>query len=389
MSDKTARATGGTSVRENHPCEERLAPAARSRSFSQPRASPAIVTGCDHAAARRHAPYHAGTDSDRAWCCWSSASSLLCVGPLADAHGLLHHPAEPGARAHPVRRLSRAPCAMRASTGRTRSTPARPARTVDERTGKTDGRVRTKALAARPHLQRRAPEGERQERQPHRDCRCRGMARRRYTAKAIFDVDDYSSYVHTQSETALRHVATTYAYDQMPGEPEGEITLRSNIEEVSAALKEELAVRLEKAGVVIDDARLTHLAYAPEIAQAMLRRQQAEAVIAAREKIVQGAVAHGRHGARRACRAKHVVDLDDERTCRHGVEPHGGALRRVRSPARAEHGDAVPVGKGGRPVRLPGCPQCETWRNANNTRCASTRLSGRPSSAGLRTTCAA
>lgn len=132
------------------------------------------------------------------------------------------------------------------------------------------------------------------------------------TAKALFDVDDYNSYVHTQSETALRHVATTYAYDQMPGEPEGEITLRSNIEEVSQALKEELAVRLEKAGVVIDDARLTHLAYAPEIAQAMLRRQQADAVIAAREKIVQGAVGMVEM-ALTELSAKNVVDLDDER----------------------------------------------------------------------------
>ena len=132
------------------------------------------------------------------------------------------------------------------------------------------------------------------------------------TAKALFDVDDYNSYVHTQSETALRHVATTYAYDQMPGEPEGEITLRSNIEEVSAALKEELAVRLEKAGVVIDDARLTHLAYAPEIAQAMLRRQQADAVIAAREKIVQGAVGMVEM-ALFELSSKNVVDLDDER----------------------------------------------------------------------------
>lgn len=132
------------------------------------------------------------------------------------------------------------------------------------------------------------------------------------TAKALFDVDDYNSYVHTQSETALRHVATTYAYDQMPGEPEGEITLRSNIEEVSEALKEELAVRLEKAGVVIDDARLTHLAYAPEIAQAMLRRQQADAVIAAREKIVQGAVGMV-DMALAELSAKNVVDLDDER----------------------------------------------------------------------------
>ena len=132
------------------------------------------------------------------------------------------------------------------------------------------------------------------------------------TAKALFDVDDYNTYVHTQSETALRHVATTYAYDQMPGAEDDEITLRSNIEEVSAALKEELAVRLEKAGVVIDDARLTHLAYAPEIAQAMLRRQQADAVIAAREKIVQGAVGMVEM-ALSELSAKNVVDLDDER----------------------------------------------------------------------------
>lgn len=132
------------------------------------------------------------------------------------------------------------------------------------------------------------------------------------TAKAIFDVDDYNNYVHTQSETALRHVATTYAYDHAPDSDEQEITLRSNIEEVSQALKEELTVRLEKAGVVIDDARLTHLAYSPEIAQAMLRRQQAEAVIAAREKIVQGAVTMV-DMALAELAAKHVVELDDER----------------------------------------------------------------------------
>ena len=132
------------------------------------------------------------------------------------------------------------------------------------------------------------------------------------TAKAKFDVEDYESYVETQSETALRHVATTYAYDHGPDSEEGEITLRSNIEEVSQALKEELAIRLEKAGVVIDDARLTHLAYAPEIAQAMLRRQQAEAVIAAREKIVQGAVSMVEM-ALAELTAKNVLTLDDER----------------------------------------------------------------------------
>ena len=107
------------------------------------------------------------------------------------------------------------------------------------------------------------------------------------TAQATFDVDDYEKYVETQSESALRHLASCYAYDH--GE-ENETTLRSGVEEVSQALRSELQERLAKAGVVVEEARLTHLAYAPEIAQAMLRRQQAEAVIAARQKIVHGAV---------------------------------------------------------------------------------------------------
>lgn len=132
------------------------------------------------------------------------------------------------------------------------------------------------------------------------------------TAKAIFGVDDYEDYVRTQSETALRHVATAYAYDHAPGSDGSEITLRSNIEDVSEALKNELAIRLEKAGVIIDDARLTHLAYAPEIAQAMLRRQQAEAIIAAREKIVYGAVGMV-DMALAQLSEKNVVELDDER----------------------------------------------------------------------------
>ena len=112
------------------------------------------------------------------------------------------------------------------------------------------------------------------------------------TAKALFDVDHYPSYVAMQTETALRHVASIYAYDHMEDDDasNSSITLRSNIEEVSASLKEELDRRLAPAGVSVDDARLTHLAYAPEIAQAMLRRQQAEAIIAARKKIVEGAV---------------------------------------------------------------------------------------------------
>ena len=112
------------------------------------------------------------------------------------------------------------------------------------------------------------------------------------TAKAIFDVDDYKGYVSMQVETALRHVASIYAYDHLEDDDDSSttITLRSNIEEVSEALKLELTRKLSVAGVAIEDARLTHLAYAPEIAQVMLRRQQADAVIAARKKIVEGAV---------------------------------------------------------------------------------------------------
>jgi regulator of protease activity HflC (stomatin/prohibitin superfamily) len=111
------------------------------------------------------------------------------------------------------------------------------------------------------------------------------------TAKAVFEVDDYRTYVKTQVETALRHVATQFPYDHSEtGDLSGEITLRGNPEEVATELRADLERRLAVAGVAIDDARLTHLAYAPEIAQAMLRRQQAEAVISARRKIVQGAV---------------------------------------------------------------------------------------------------
>ena len=130
------------------------------------------------------------------------------------------------------------------------------------------------------------------------------------TAQAMFDVDNYQNYVPIQSESALRHLASLYAYDH--SEEDTEITLRSNVDEVSKSLRDELQERLGKAGVVVDEARLTHLAYAPEIAQAMLRRQQAEAVIAARTKIVQGAVSMV-DMALKELAAKSVVQLDDER----------------------------------------------------------------------------
>jgi len=129
------------------------------------------------------------------------------------------------------------------------------------------------------------------------------------TAQAMFDVDDYENYVRIQSEAAVRHLANSYAYDH--GE-EAEITLRSNLDEVSAALRTELQARLAKAGVAVEEARLTHLAYAPEIASAMLRRQQAEAVIAARQKIVHGAVSMVEMALRELAE-KQVVNLDDER----------------------------------------------------------------------------
>src|SRR4029434_4088634 len=116
-------------------------------------------------------------------------------------------------------------------------------------------------------------------------------------------------YVRVQSESGIRHLASSYAYDH--GE-EQEVTLRSGMDEVSQALKQELQARLEKAGVEVEEARLTHLAYAPEIAQAMLRRQQAEAVIAARTKIVHGAVSMVEM-ALRELSDKAVVEMDDER----------------------------------------------------------------------------
>jgi regulator of protease activity HflC (stomatin/prohibitin superfamily) len=129
------------------------------------------------------------------------------------------------------------------------------------------------------------------------------------TAQAVFDVEDYASYVQVQSESAIRSIASHYAYDF--GE-EHELTLRGGADEVAAALKDELQARLVKAGVTVEEARLTHLAYAPEIAPVMLRRQQAEATIAARKMIVQNAVSMV-HMALHELADKGIVKLDDER----------------------------------------------------------------------------
>jgi len=137
------------------------------------------------------------------------------------------------------------------------------------------------------------------------------------TAKAAFDVDDYEMFVKVQSEAAVRHLASSFAYDAGEGLPESvaspnEPTLLNAADVVTRALVKELQARLAQAGVVVEEARITHLAYAPEIAQVMLRRQQAEAIIAARSKIVHGAVSMVQM-ALSELSAKQVVDLDDER----------------------------------------------------------------------------
>ena len=129
------------------------------------------------------------------------------------------------------------------------------------------------------------------------------------TAEAIFEVDDYEEFVHIQTESALRNMTTTYPYE--PHEGEG-MALRSNPVEIAQALREEIQDRLEEAGVNVIEARISHLAYAPEIAHAMLRRQQASAVIAARTQIVAGAVGMVRM-ALEQLKEEQVVNLDEER----------------------------------------------------------------------------
>lgn len=129
------------------------------------------------------------------------------------------------------------------------------------------------------------------------------------SAQALFDVDEYQSFVDIQIETAVREIASHFAYDHAEHE---EPTLRGDADQVSALLREKLQERVSVAGVVIDETKLSHLAYAPEIAGAMLRRQQAEAVLAARRYIVQGAVEMVQHALEQLSE-RDIVKLDDER----------------------------------------------------------------------------
>ncbi|MGQ9880026.1 MAG: SPFH domain-containing protein [Armatimonadota bacterium] len=129
------------------------------------------------------------------------------------------------------------------------------------------------------------------------------------SAKALLEVENYREFVATQSETAIRALATRYPYDS---HREGEESLRGSPEEIAQELKREVQARLEVAGVEVIEARISHLAYAPEIAQAMLRRQQAEAIIAARQRIVEGAVGMVEMALQQLSDHR-VVELDEER----------------------------------------------------------------------------
>ena len=129
------------------------------------------------------------------------------------------------------------------------------------------------------------------------------------SAEAVFEVDNYENFVNIQSESAIRHLASSYAYDA--GNDEA-ISLRSSTDEVTELLKQEIQARLNKAGVQVLEARISHLAYAPEIASAMLQRQQARAVVMARQQLVEGAVGMVELALARLSE-KNMVQLDEER----------------------------------------------------------------------------
>jgi regulator of protease activity HflC (stomatin/prohibitin superfamily) len=156
------------------------------------------------------------------------------------------------------------------------------------------------------------------------------------SAEAVYNVDDYESFVHIQSESALRTMATSYPYDQ---HEEGQVALRSHAAEISKHLRDELAERLADAGVQVLDARISHLAYAPEIAQAMLQRQQANAIIAARTRIVAGG-RHGRDGAGRIAEERRRAPGRGAQGA-DGQQPAGRAVRRARDAAGRQRRHAV------------------------------------------------
>ena len=159
------------------------------------------------------------------------------------------------------------------------------------------------------------------------------------TAEALFEVDDYENFVHVQAESALRNLATSHPYDT---HVEDEIALRANPAEIADQLRPEIQDRLDKAGVEVIEARISHLAYAPEIANAMLRRQQAKAVIAARTRIVEGAVGMVEMALEQLS-AKKVVDARRGAEGPDGEQPAGRPVLGARDAAGGQRRDALLV----------------------------------------------
>ena len=163
------------------------------------------------------------------------------------------------------------------------------------------------------------------------------------TAQALFDVDDYKQFVRVQVEAAIRTIGSRYPYDDFEHQ---EVTLRGNHDQVGAELRTELQARLAVAGITVDECGFTHLAYAQEIAGAMLRRQQAQAVVAARKTLVDGAVGMVEM-------ALDVVVRKESRRARRraprgdGLEPDGRPVRRARHAARGQHRNLVHLRPGG------------------------------------------
>ena len=161
------------------------------------------------------------------------------------------------------------------------------------------------------------------------------------TAEALFEVDNYEHYVKVQTEAAVRNLATHYPYDAYI---EGHMSLRGNTAEIAEQLKSEVQDRLRKAGVEVLEARINHLAYAPEIAAAMLQRQQAGAIIAARQRIVEGAVGMVEM-ALDLLSQRDVVDARQRAQGRDGEQPARRALRRPEHAAGRQHRDDLSVAR--------------------------------------------
>ena len=194
------------------------------------------------------------------------------------------------------------------------------------------------------------------------------------TAEAVFEVDDYEHYVKVQTESAERNLATHYPYD---AHLEGHMSLRGSTDEVAKRLRSEIQDRLAKAGVEVIEARISHLAYAPEIAAAMLRRQQAGAIIAARQKIVEGAVGMVEMALEMLLEKGNKVHLDEERKAAMVSNLLVVLCADARRPAGGQHRHALPIG--GRREWPSASPFSSGWTATCSTR----------SSAGPTTTCAA